>query len=400
PYCGVGCELEAGVAQDKIIGIKPSIEGPSNKGHLCAKGRYAFSYVDADDRVTTPMVRVGGRWKKTGWDEALNVAADSLKKIIKSHGGDSIGVMASARATNEDSFLAQKFARVVLGTNNVDCCARVCHAPTAAGMSRVFGTGVATNSFNDIEKAGLIFILGANPTENHPVIGARIKQQVLRGVPLIVADPRRTELAKLARIHLALKPGTNVPLLHALAQVIITEKLCDVKFIEARTEGYLEFKSKISPFTPERAAEISGVPPDLIRQAARLYAQTAPAMCIHGLGITENIQGTESVMAISHLALLTGNIGKAGSGVNPLRGQNNVQGTAAMGCEPNRLVGSQKYNAVSKNHEEIWKTEIPTVRGQTVLEMVDSAGQGTLHGMLMIGYDVFFSSPHANEVEN
>ena len=399
PYCAVGCELDAAVKDDKIVGIKPSLDGPSNKGHLCSKGRYAFAYVDAPDRIMTPMVRVNGKWQDTTWDEALTAAAEGFRKIKDAYGGSALGVLGSARATNEDSFLAQKFARAVLSTNNVDSCARVCHAPSAAGLSKVFGTGAATNSFDDIERAALFLIIGANPTENHPVVGARIKQQALRGTPLLVIDPRRTELAGMATIHLPLRPGTNVPLLNAMAHVIVAENLHNQEFIGARTVDFETFRQHIVAWTPERAAAICELPADQIRRAARLYAETRPAMCFHGLGVTENIQGTDGVMAIAQLAILTGNVGIPGAGVNPLRGQNNVQGTAVMGCEPNRLTGSQKFSVAGQAHEQQWGIKLPRERGKTLLDMIDAAGVDELRGMLLVGYDVFFSTPEGRKVE-
>ncbi|MET0661394.1 MAG: molybdopterin-dependent oxidoreductase [Steroidobacteraceae bacterium] len=338
-YCGVGCELRVGVREGRIVQVQPELDSPVSKGHLCVKGRYAWDFGAAPDRVTQPLVRRDGRWQEVGWDQALDAAAETLRRIIDEHGPDAVGILGSARATNEENYLVQKLARVAVGTNNVDCCARVCHMPTAAAMKQMLGTGAATNSFDDIEHAATLLIAGCNPTEAHPVIGARIKQRVRQGARLIVIDPRRTELAGCADVHLALRPGTNVPLLLGMAHVIVQERWYDWAFIRERVSDFEAFRTHIAQYTPLRVAEICGVRIEDIRRAAQLYAATRPAMCFHGLGMTEHLQGTEGVMTLVNLALLTGNLGKPGTGINPLRGQNNVQGAAVMGCEPNSLTG-------------------------------------------------------------
>ncbi|MGZ3706425.1 MAG: molybdopterin oxidoreductase family protein, partial [Bdellovibrionota bacterium] len=313
---------------------------------------------------------------------------------------DAIGVLGSSRATNEESYLVQKFARLAVGTNNVDCCARVCHTPSAAGLGSLFGTGAATNSFNDIERARAFLVFGCNPTSNHPIVGARIRQRALAGVPLIVADPKRTELAAIATVHLPLRPGTNIPLLHGMASVIVEEKLFDQDFISLRTEGVETYAEFLKAWTPERAAGICGLDPELIRKAARLYAQNHPAMCFHGLGITEQVQGTDGVLALGHLALLTGNVGLPGSGLNPLRGQNNVQGTAVMGCEPDKLTGSQKFTQALARHELVWGAELPRRPGLDLMRMLDAAAEGKLKGLLVFGYDVMLTNPNAAVTES
>lgn len=395
PYCGTGCELEVGVKEGRITGIRPVLDSPVSHGHLCVKGRYGTGFVEAPDRVLRPAIRRDGAWVDVSWDEALDEAAAAIRRIKEMHGPDALGFLGSSRATNEDSYLVQKLARIVAGTNNVDCCARVCHAPSAAGLGQVFGTGAATNSFEDIEKAALIMVVGANPTENHPIVGNRIKQRALAGVPLIVIDPRRIELADHAAIHLAPHPGTNLPLLLAMAQAILEEGLEDKAFLETRTEDLETFRTAVADWPPERAALVCGVSAELIRQAARLYASARPAMCVNGLGLTEHIQGTEGVMALAQLALLTGNVGKPGSGVNPLRGQNNVQGTANMGCEPSRLTGYQPIAAARALHEQVWGVPVPETPGLSVMGMVDAAYDGRLKGMVVFGYDVLLSNPDA-----
>ena len=393
PYCGTGCEINIGTSGDRIVEILPVMDSPVNKGHLCVKGRYSFSFVDSHDRITEPMIKKDGQWIKVGWDEAIAFTAQNLKDISSKYGPDSVGVLGSARATNEENYLAQKFARVVIGTNNVDSCARVCHAPTAAGMGLVLGTGAATNSFDDIEKARTLILFGTNTTENHPVVGARIKQQRLRGSNLIVVDPRKTELAKLATYHLQIRPGTNIPLINAFANVIINENLVDREFIDKRVDDYDNFKKLADEWPPERAADVCGVEPETIRKAARLYAREKPSMMFHGLGITEHLQGTDGVIDLVNLALLTGNIGKAGSGVNPLRGQNNVQGSAHMGCEPSKLTGYVPVEQGRNKFEKIWKSKIPKNKGLDEIQMLDAATAGTFHALWIMGWDVYLTNP-------
>ncbi len=396
PYCGVGCEMLVGARGQRIVQIKPALDAPVNQGHLCVKGRYAFEFTRAPDRVTRPMIRApGDAWRTVSWAEAIAYTADKLRAIVARHGADSVGVLGSARGTNEENYLAQKFARVVLGTNNVDCCARVCHAPTATAMKAMFGTGAATNSFDDIERAGGFLLCGANATENHPVVGARIKQAVRRGAKLIVIDPRRIDLARYADVHLALRPGTNVPLLNAFASVIVEERLFDPGAIAERVAEWDEFQTFIRDYAPENVAALCGVEAPLIRQAARLYATTRPMMCFHGLGVTEHTQGTEGVMCLANLALLTGNFGKPGGGVNPLRGQNNVQGSAHMGCEPGKLTGYVGLDEGRARFEAAWQTRLPAKPGLNLMEMIDAAGAGSLQALWAIGYDVALTNPNA-----
>jgi len=395
PYCGTGCEMLVGTTSDRLVQVKPVMDAPVSKGHLCVKGRYAFDFAHAGDRITHPMLREGGQWRKVSWPEVVAFLARRLTGILEQHGPDSIGVLGSARGTNEENYLAQKFARVVLGTNNVDCCARVCHAPTAAGMRLTLGTGAATNSFDDIEHAATFLICGCNPTENHPIVGARIKQAVLRGAQLIVIDPREVELTRYATLHLPVRPGTNVPLLNAMAHVIVSEGLTDSAALRERVRDFEAFAAFIAKWTPERAAAISGVDAGAIRQAARLYASGGPSMCFHGLGVTEHIQGTEGVVCLVNLALLTGNFGREGSGVNPLRGQNNVQGSAHMGCEPGNLTGYVPIEQGRDIFESVWQTNLPRTPGLNLMGMIDAAGERKLRALWAIGYDIAFTNPNA-----
>lgn len=400
PYCGVGCELNVGTRGEKIVQVLPVRDAPVNKGHLCVKGRYAHQYVHAEDRVTHPMIRRRGALVEVGWDEAIACVASELARVKDTYGANSIGVLGSARAPNEDNYLAQKFARVVLGTNNVDCCARVCHGPTAAAMKAMLGTGAATNSYNDLELAKTIMVVGSNATENHPIIGERIRQTLKRGTKLVVIDPRRIPLADQATVHLQLKPGTNVPLLNAIAHVIFSEGLADEEFLASRTDEAEEFRAFVMEWTPDRAASICGVDPEDIRRAARVYAGNKPSMCFHGLGMTEHLQGTEGVMCLTNLALITGNMGRPGSGINPLRGQNNVQGSAHMGCEPSNLTGFVSIPDGRARFQDVWQAEVPEFPGLNLMQMLEAADRGEFKALWAIGYDVYFTIASAERTRH
>lgn len=395
PYCGVGCEMHAGTRNGRLVEVRPVLDAPVNKGHLCVKGRYAFGFVHAADRVTVPKIRRGGHWRETSWDEAVAFTAKRLREILAQYGPQRMGVLGSARATNEENYLAQKFARVVLQTNNVDCCARVCHAPSAAALKTMLGTGAATSSFDDIERARTILLCGANATENHPIVGARIKQAVLRGARLIVIDPRRIELADYADCHLQLRPGTNVPLLNAMAAVVVEEGLSDEAFLAARAGGLEAYRDFIRAYAPERVADVCGVEARQIREAARLYATAKPSIMFHGLGVTEHVQGTEGVMCLANLALLTGNVGRPGTGINPLRGQNNVQGSAHMGCEPDNLTGFVSLADGQALFQQVWGASLPTGQGLNAMQMLDAARAGTFRALWVIGWDILLTNPNA-----
>ena len=400
PHCGTGCEMHVGTRDGRIVAVRPVLDAPVNRGHLCVKGRYAFGFVHSPDRAREPMIQQNGEWQPVPWTEAIAFTAAALERIIARHGPDSVGMLGSSRATNEENYLVQKFARIVLGTNNVDSCARVCHTPSAAAMKLMLGSGAATNSFDDIEAARTILICGANATENHPVLGARIKQAVRRGTRLIVIDPRRIELAGLADFHLALRPGTNVPLLNAMACTIVEEQLVDAEFVSERVAEWPKFREFIQQWTPERAAGICGVDAAMIRAAARMYATEKPSLCAHGLGMTGHTQGTEGVMCLVNLALLTGNLGKPGTGINPLRGQNNVYGVAQMGCDPGTLTGSVALAEGRALFEEVWQAPLPTQPGLNQLRMMDAAAAGKLQALWAIGYDLFLSNANASTTQH
>ncbi|MBK7222474.1 MAG: formate dehydrogenase subunit alpha [Saprospiraceae bacterium] len=399
-YCGVGCNLEVAVIDDKVKSIQAPYDAAVNQGHTCLKGRYAFSFYNHPDRLNTPMVRKNGVLEAVSWDEAYDYIATELNRIKTQHGPDAIGAISSARCTNEENYLMQKFIRAVIGTNNIDSCARVCHSPTALGMQRAFGTGAATNSIIDLKYTDAIMIIGANPTDAHPVTGAKLKQFALKGKTTIVIDPRRTEMARYATHHLQLKPGTNVALLNMMLYYIITEGLEDQGFIANRTEGYDEFKQQILNLSMDELEQVTGVDRHKVKAAARAYAMAPNAMSFHGLGVTEHSQGTYTVMLISDLAMITGNIGRRGVGVNPLRGQNNVQGAADMGCQPHQGAGyMDAYDPeINKKYALHYKTEIPTRKGLKIPEMYEAAIEGKLKALWLMGEDVVQTDPNTHHV--
>ncbi len=387
-YCGVGCQLEVKVG-DRIAFIDGAPIAP-NFGHLCVKGRYAHGFVDHADRLRTPLLRKDGQLVPASWDETLDFVANRLLELKGSVAG-----LSSSRCTNEENYLFQKLFRSVLSTNDVDCCARVCHAPSAAGLRQSLGTGAATNHFADLAQADVLMAIGTNATEAHPVVGARIRQAALNGAKLIVIDPRRTELAQLADVHLQLRPGANVALFNSLAAVLVEESLLDSKFIEARAEGFDDYQKFIGAYLPEDWQEVTGVPAELVRRAARLYGKAARPMMVHGLGVTEHFQGSEGVMCLVNLALLTGAIGRVGVGVNPLRGQNNVQGAADMGCQPDSTTGYQSLADpdVRARLETIWGATVPVAVGRMLPAMYDDARAGKLRGLFILGEDVVQTDP-------
>lgn len=339
-YCGVGCNLEVSTSGGEILSIQAPYDAEVNQGHTCLKGRYAFSFYDHPDRLRSPMIKRNGEFEEVSWDEVYDYIAEKLTNYKRQYGPDLIAGISSSRCTNEENYLMQKFFRAVIGTNNIDGCARVCHSPTALGMQRTFGTGAATNSIDDLKDTNCIMVIGANPTDAHPVTGAKLRQFAMKQDNVtIVIDPRRTELARHADYHLALRPGTNVALLNMMMYYIISEGLADEEFIANRTKGYETYRDAILGVDMDKMESICGVEKSLVREAAMAYASAPNAMSFHGLGVTEHSQGTFTVMQIADLAMLTGNIGRRGVGVNPLRGQNNVQGSADMGVQPHQGAG-------------------------------------------------------------
>lgn len=399
-YCGVGCNLEVSTKNGKILSIQAPYEAEANQGHTCLKGRYAFKFYDHPDRLRSPMIKRNGAFEEVSWDEAYDHIISELNRIKETKGPDAIAGISSARTPNEENYLMQKFIRAVVGTNNIDCCARVCHSPTALGMQRAFGTGAATNSIEDLDHTDCIFVIGANPTDAHPVTGARMKQLFMKGVTSIVVDPRKIELAKYATYHLQLRPGTNVALLNMMLYYIITEGKEDQEFIDNRCEGYEEFKESILKLDVDELARITGVDKDLVREASMAYATAKAAMEFHGLGVTEHTQGTFTVQLIADLAMITGNIGKKGSGVNPLRGQNNVQGAADMGAQPHQGAGYMDVTnpEVNQHYNSFYGRETPSHIGLKIPEMFDAAIAGDLKALWIIGEDVVQTDPNTNKV--
>jgi formate dehydrogenase major subunit len=393
-YCGVGCQLEVHASEEGVRYVEGA-RGEPSRGHLCVKGRYAHAFARHPDRLTTPLVRKDGVLTPVGWPEAIALVAARLVE----HRGK-VAVLSSSRCTNEENYLVQKWARTALGTNDVDCCARVCHAPSAAGLGWSFGTGAATSSIDDIERADAILVVGSNATESHPVTGARIRQAALRGACLIVIDVRRTELAERADVHLCPRPGTNVLVLNAMASVVVEEKLFDRAFIDARTEGWREYEAFVRGLSPESTEAETGVPAALVRRAARIYATAARPLQVHGLGVTEHLQGSESVMLLANLALVCGAVGREGAGVNPLRGQNNVQGAADMGASPDRLPGYAPIEDAEARarFEAEWGCALPPARGRTIPRIYDAALAGEVRAMFIHGEDVVQSDPNAAHV--
>lgn len=398
-YCGVGCNLEVATLNGEIKSIQAPYDAEVNAGHTCLKGRFAFSFYKHPDRLRTPLIKRDGKFVEATWDEAYTYIASKLNYVKREYGADAIGGISSARCTNEENYLMQKFIRTVIGTNNIDSCARVCHSPTALGMQRTFGTGAATNSIIDLKYTDAIMVIGANPTEGHPVTGAKLKQFAIKGKTSIVIDPRRTELAEYATYHLPLKPGTNVALLNMMLYYIMSEGLEDRDFIERRTEGYDELKQHVMAMSMEELESITGVKKELVRDAAIAYAKAPNAMSFHGLGVTEHSQGTYTVMLIADLAMITGNIGRRGVGVNPLRGQNNVQGAADMGCQPHQGAGYLDVKEYHERYENFYGVKLPDYIGLKIPQMYDAALEGKFKALWLMGEDNVQTDPNTNRVK-
>jgi len=400
-YCGVGCRTHAEASHGAVLRIRGVAGAAVNHGHLCVKGRYAHAYHRSPDRLTQPLIRDGaGPLRPASWPEAITFTARRLIELRDKHGPDALGTMTSSRSTNEAAYLLQKLFRSIIGTNNTDCCARVCHSSTAVALGMVTGAGAATASYADIDEARLIVVAGSNPTEAHPVVGARIRQRVLRGAPLVVIDPRKIELCAHARVHLQLWPGTNVAMFNALAKVIIEEGLYDRGYVSERCDGFEQLRDSLRGLTLDELARTTRVPVELIRRAARLIASGGPGLFVSGLGLSEQTQGVAGVMGYCNLGLLTGALGKRGSGMLPLRGQNNVQGNADMGSQPYALTGYMKLGdpEVQSRLERLWGKAPPVKVGKTIPEMYDAAVRGELRGLWVQGEDVVQSDPNTDHV--
>ena len=400
-YCGCGCTIQLHVKDDRVVQVTSRVgEGPG-EGNLCVKGRYGFQFIGHPERLTTPLIRRHGELVPATWDEALDLVAARLGEIKVEHGPDALAGFSSAKCTNEENYVFQKFMRAVIGTQNVDHCARLCHASTVSGLRQSLGSGAMTNSFDDLEEADAILIIGSNTSESHPIAAIRVKKALRRGAKLIVADPRVIDMASRADIHLQLRSGTNVAVLNGLMRVILEEGLADDEFIAARTEAFDEMPSVLAAYTPELVEEISGVPADALREAGRVFGRAERGAIIYSMGITQHSHGTEHVIALSNLALLTGNLGRRGTGVNPLRGQNNVQGACDVGALPNVYTGYQAVGdpVAQKKFSEAWGVDLPDRPGLTVTEVFDAIAGGTVRGLYIIGENPMLSEPDQRHVE-
>jgi len=402
PWCGCGCGLYLHVENNIITGVSPNRDHPVNHGTLCVKGWNCHEFVQHPDRLTTPLIKDGAAFRKATWDEALQKTASRLSEIKQQYGPDSIGILGSAKCTNEDNFVLMKFARAVIGTNNVDHCARLCHSSTVGGLAAAFGSGAMTNSIDEIKDARVIFVIGSNTTEQHPMIGMHMLEAKDRGATIIVADPRRTQIAKFSNLHMRHKSGTDVALLNAMMHVIITEGLVDVSFIRQRTENFDAFEKSVLTYTPEVAERITSVPADDIRKAARLYASEKRSMLFYSMGITQHITGVDNVRSCANLVMLTAHIGQPMTGLNPLRGQNNVQGACDVGALPDVFSGYQKVaNPVARKKFELaWSRPLSEVRGLTLTEMVDAIHEGNIRALYIMGENPVISDPDSTHVRS
>ena len=409
-YCGVGCTFRAEMRGEQLVRMVPWKDGKANRGHSCVKGRFAWGYAQHQDRILSPMIRssIDEPWREVSWEEALGHTARELKRISEKYGRQALGGITSSRCTNEETFLVQKLIRAGFGNNNVDTCARVCHSPTGYGLKTTFGTSAGTQDFDSVEDSDVILVIGANPTDGHPVFGSRMKKRLREGARLIVIDPRRTDLVRSPHIsadyHLPLRPGTNVAVLTALAHVIVTEGLADEAFVRERCDWdeYRHWADFVSDarHSPEFLEPVTGVPAAAVRGAARLYATGGNGAIYYGLGVTEHSQGSSTVMAIANLAMATGNIGRRGVGVNPLRGQNNVQGACDMGSFPHELSGYRHVSdaAARALFEAEWGVKIDPEPGLRIPNMLDAATDGVFKALYIQGEDILQSDPDTRHV--
>ncbi|MFN2340437.1 MAG: formate dehydrogenase subunit alpha [Halanaerobium sp.] len=403
PYCGVGCQLELKINNGKIIEVGSVFrEGtPNPYGESCVKGRFGYDFINHPDRLKKPLIKRNGKFQEAEWEEALALVAENLTEIKDEFGGSALAGLSSAKCTNEENYLMQKFMRAVIGTNSVDHCARLCHASTVAGLVKAFGSGAMTNSISEIEGSDVIFVIGSNPTENHPVIGSKMKKAQKQGTKLIIADPRRIELSGLAEVAVQQQPGTDVALLNGLMYVIIEEGLADQKFIAERTENYELLAAVVEDYTPEKVEKITGVAAAKIKKAARIFARADKGAIYFAMGITQHRTGTDNVLSVANLAMLTGNLGRESTGVNPLRGQNNVQGACDLGALSNVYPGYQSVEdpAIKEKFARAWETEeLSAEIGLTVVEIFKEAGK-KIRGLYIIGENPVISDPDQRHIE-
>jgi formate dehydrogenase major subunit len=399
-YCGVGCRLEAHRANGNVVSISPAMDGPANKGHTCLKGRFAHQFARSRDRLQAPLIREGSGFRLATWQEAIAKITDALGGIKEEHGPDAIAGLASSRATNEDCYLMQRLMRAAIGTHNIDNCSRVCHSPTSFALRKSLGLSGATGSFDDIEASDLGLLIGVNPTQGHPVVGARIKQAAIAGMKLITADPRRIELADYGQLHLPNRPGSNAALMWGLIHVVVRDGLTDPDFIAKRTEGFEAVEEMSRTYTLDVVEDITGVPAADVEAAARMYAAAENPCILWGLGVTEHKYGSEVVQLICNLALMTGNVGRPGAALLPLRGQNNVQGSSDMGALPDTFTDYRRVDddEVTSSFEERWGVEMKREIGMKIPEMFDAAVAGDLKAMYIFGEDVVHTDPNTAHV--
>ena len=392
PYCGTGCGINFVVKDGKIIGVEPWKRHPVNEGKVCPKGNFGWQFINHPDRLTTPLIKENGEFREASWDEALDLVASTLKKYADTD-PNKLGFYACARSPNENIYITQKLARAGCGTQNVDHCARICHGPTVAGLATTFGSGASTNGYDSIEEADFIFCIGSNNMEAHPLFGRKIIRAIKNGAKLVVADPRYTPTAKLAHEYMQFKTGTDVALMNGMIKIIIENNLQDDEFIANRTKGYEEMKEVAMKYDLERVADITEADPEQIKRVAIEYAKAENAAIVYSLGITEHSHGADNVMSTANLAMLTGNLGKIGGGVNPLRGQNNVQGACDMGALPSDYVGYQKVAnpEITKKFSEAYQIDLPTTPGLTLVEMMNAAHAGDLKVLYIHGEDPVLS---------
>jgi len=411
PYCGVGCQVNLHIKDDYIYRVGAPFDAAPNYGMLCVKGRFGIDSVMHPTRLKTPLIRANTNqsrehesvWREATWDEALDLVATKLADLVQKHGGDSIATFASAKATNEDNYVYQRFVRGVLGTNNIDHCSRLCHSGSVTGLQLAIGSSAMSNSIAEMEHLDTFIVTGSNTTETHPVIANFLKRAVRKnGARLIVIDPRKVEMTEFATLWLRQKPGTDVAVWQAMAHVVVNEKLYNEDFINARTEGFSEYIESLEHCTPEWAEEISGVPADDIRQAARMYSTAKAAAVYWGMGISQSVHGTDNALGIINLSLMCGQIGRAGTGLNPLRGQNNVQGASDSGALPPFLTAYQRVDneEVRVRFEQDWGVKLSPTPGLTVTEMVDAALDGNVRAMYVMGEDPMTSEPNLEHAKH
>jgi formate dehydrogenase alpha subunit len=396
PYCGAGCNFYLQVLDGELIGVLPCKSHVVSQGKLCIKGWNASDFVVSGDRLTKPLTKRNGKFYEVSWDEAL----DTVSGRLKEYSPDSVAVLSSAKCTNEENYLMMKFTRAVLGTNSVDHCARLCHASTVVGLVKTFGSGAMTNSIRELEDADCILIIGSNTTEQHPLVARYIMRAEANGAKLIVCDPRGIPLIQFADFHIRHRPGTDVALLNGFMNIILSEGLEDKEFIEGRTEGFEELTQTVKKYTPEYVERITGVPKDDLIEAAKIYAKADSASIVYSMGITQHTTGVDNVASCANLSMLTGNVGKPSTGVNPLRGQVNVQGACDLGALPNVYSGYQSVTdeGIRAKFEKVWKAKLPTNVGLTVVEMINEAAKGNLKALYIMGENPMLSDPDINHV--